>query len=156
MVVVFDELQPKNVGRVFSLRFTKGVLVWDRGKGRAVCELSARIQTALVCCHKRCAVGPIIVSIGGAIDGKDDVHMSMRLNERMERYVLKILAAIDECKAPFLGIFRGGIVITVERIGRILCDIVVVLAYSTQDLGHESFGDLWNGGCINLEEKLIE
>ena len=82
--------------------------------------------------------------------------MSMRLDEGMERHVLKILAAVDESKALFLGILRGGIVITVEWIGHILfCDIVVLLAYSTQDLGGESLGYLWNGACIDLE-KLIE
>ena len=69
----------------------------------------------------------MILGVRRAVDGKDYIYVAMRLNEWMERNVLKIFSSINKRKASFLSDSRSRIVIAIERIRLVFGNIVVVV-----------------------------
>ena len=70
----------------------------------------------------------MILGISGAVDGKNDIDMAIRLDDWMERNVFVIFPSIHERKALCLSNPRGRIAIAVKWIGLILRDIFMVIA----------------------------
>lgn len=84
------------------------MVVGNGGKQGAVGHFGA--ERSFVGCAEGGAVGPVVVCIGGGIDGEDDVHGAYGLDERVEGQVLEIFAAVDHGELEGGGGGVGGVV----------------------------------------------
>ncbi|KAI9155095.1 hypothetical protein HJFPF1_07663 [Paramyrothecium foliicola] len=111
----------------------------------------------------RGAVGPARLGVGGRVDGEDDVDLAVRVDKRVVRDVLQVLAAVDEGQALRVG---GGVVVRVEApegVGGPVGNVVVVVAQGAQDARDgvddevgDALGDVGAVGLLQVQDDLVE
>ncbi len=127
-------------------------LIWDGGKRGAVVYLA---HAPIVRRHQRRAVRPV-ARVGRAVHGEDDIHLSSRLNKRVQRDVLQILATVHQCQSLGSGAQIASIVEPIERIRGVIGNVVVRFAETCQDPRN---GVLEHAGYFliaDIQQELVE
>ena len=145
----------KERGPVIESQTDKGILTRDRRERRPVGNAE---QAPFVGCNKRSAVGPVTGGVCTRVNREDDINVALRLDQRVERNVLKVFAAVYNGEALGLSALGCGVVITVERIWAVVRDIIVGIAEVFENLGNERLGRIGNvnGRVIGIEQELIK
>ena len=117
---------------------------------------AAGVKAALVGGNESGTVGPVVVSVGRGVDGEDDVHMSLGLNQRMDRDVLKILTTIDDVELLVACDRRRLVGIVVERVWCIERNVLVILTNLLEDVGESRLEEIGKRGRIDLQKELVE
>ena len=145
----------KEGGAVVETEVDKAVGVRHGGEGGAVGDAGG-VEAALVGGDEGCAVGPEIGGVGGRVDGENDVDVALRLDLRVQRDVLQILASVDEGQTARLRGRRGGVVETVKGVGGVVCNVVAVAVDALEDKGDKVLGYIGNVLIFDLDQELVE
>lgn len=131
----------------------EGVYVGNGGEGGAVAD--GGVEGALVGGDEGGAVGPEVLGVSARIDGKNDVYSANGLDERVQRDVLEILAAVHEGEFRDIGVaVRGGVVMP-EGVGGVLRDVVVILSDVFED-GSQDLSEQVRRRAVDAEDELVE
>ncbi len=82
--------------------------------------------------------------------------MTVWLDEGVKGDVLQIFTTIDEGEAARLRVGVGGIVIAIEGVGAVICNVVVVLANGCKDVCDKGSREFRDAHGIDIQEKLVE
>lgn len=145
----------KEGGSFVEAHVDKGVGVRDGREGSTVGN-ARRVQGTLVGGNQRSTVRPGAVGVSGRVNGKDDIHVSLGLDQRVQRDVLEILTTVHDIKLPVGGV-RGRVVApSVEGVGGVDGDIVRVLTNVAQDVGKDILEPARQRGAVDIQEELVE
>lgn len=115
-----------------------GVLVGHGGEGQRPGEIC--LLRALVARHERGAVGPAVLCIRRGVVRKNHVDGAVRVEVRMEGYVLRVLAAVDEVQRHAVGVAVRRRVEAAKGVGRPLGDVVGRVRQRRNELGGSGNG----------------
>lgn len=139
---------------VVEAQVDEGPVVGDRGEKRAVGDGP---KGALVRGAQRGAVGPV-GHVRGGVNGEDDVHGAHGLDQRVERDVLQVFAAVDQVQLDRVRVGVGLVVPVQERVGDDLRHVVLGLPDVFKHLGHGLDEDVRHAVVVGHvgEQELVE
>lgn len=82
--------------------------------------------------------------------------MTVRLDEGVKGDVLKIFTTVDEGEAARLRVGVSGIVVAIEGVGAIICNVVIVSANGCKNVLDKGSREFRNPRRIDIQEKLVE
>lgn len=117
------------------------VLAGHVGEAGAVGDL---VNGSLVRGNRRRAVGPVVVGVGRRVDREDDVDLALLQEVRVVGDVLVVLATVHQRQSAVVGRWVALGVPSLERVGRPVGNVVVVVAKHSQDAGEDLDDEIGN------------
>lgn len=81
--------------------------------------------------------------------------MPFRLDQRVQRNVLKIFPSVDQVQLLLVGDDTGILGVIVERVD-VQCNVLIMVAHVLQDLGEDGFQKAGEAGRVDVEQELVE